>query len=1316
MFWMKNLKINSKLMVMVLIPMIGLLYFSITAVVTQINDLTDLGQLESKTEIVVKVSDVIHELQKEQAITANYYMDRTDIIRNNMLEQRKNSNQSIENLKLYLQKNSINEQATAYGSNLKLAIDSLNKLDSDRISFDKQTVDENTFLTSSDAAIGAFYNWMDQMKLKSSNIELTTSLSTFRSFSKSKFVLSQERAFILSIFPRNQIQSSDSLKLALLENERQLYFNSFNSNANSVWLNQYKSIVKGQVVDEVSRIRNSVLAGADGKLPSEGPNYWYHQSTDEIDLMKQAEDQYESNLISQINKKQAEALAWLIFMIIFNLLIILVSLSLLIQVWFTFQEIMAEKERQFWLKTEFARLTELSLGMTDVEQLVNMLISEISKLIEVGQGVFYVKETGKNSEHIGDFLLLGSYAYKERKNISDRFRLGEGLIGQCALEKKPILLTQVPNEYIQIVSGLGEGKPLTIFVMPILFEEEVVAVIELASFKAFTPTQQNLLELLSTPLGVIINSAASRQSTEESLLEARLLAEKALLLAEEAQIQQEELRTSNEELEEQTLMLKRSEEKLKLQSEELQIINDEMAVKTKRLEIQTTDIVKQNEMIQLSKDNLELKANELELASNYKSEFLANMSHELRTPLNSLLILAKLLANNLEGNLTGDQIESAQIIYSGGLNLLTLINDILDLSKVEAGKLNVIAEEVKLQSIVHNLKYQFNVIAQDKGLQFELQIEEGIPWTLITDGQRTEQILKNFLSNAFKFTAQGTVSLKICRPLANANFINKTLTGNNTVAFIVSDTGIGIAPNKQKEIFESFQQADGSTSRRYGGTGLGLTISRELAKLLGGEIHLVSQEGVGSTFTLILPLDMENVSSIGDPSKGMASSKDIVSTQGHSSERILLEEHTGNTMLNATAETIIIPQEIKFFIADDRDDLQPHSNEKVILIVEDDKNFAKILLDLTKAKGFKCIAAEDGFSGLQLIKKYLPSAVLLDLGLPDINGLKLLDLLKHDIETRHIPVHIITGREEKQASLDKGAVGFLAKPINIADLDSVFGQIESILEEPIQHVLVIEDDISNQKAINEMLKHKKIEIHIANTGREGLEKLSIQDYDCIILDLRLPDMTGFELLAQLTKIKKTNISPIIINTGKDLTPEEYKELNHFTDSIVIKGVHSPERLLVEVSLFLHNVNKALPFEQRQGVRMLHDADETLKGRKILLVDDDLRNTFALSKVLQHYGIEVIMADNGKLALDMLDQESGIELVIMDIMMPIMDGYEAMRIIRANPLFKKLPIIALTANAMVGDREKCIEAGANDYMTKPIDIENLLSLMRVWLFN
>lgn len=567
----------------------------------------------------------------------------------------------------------------------------------------------------------------------------------------------------------------------------------------------------------------------------------------------------------------------LIFVILVNIVIFTCSIILLKQILVSLQKTQEERERQYWLKTEFARLTELTLGVTDLQKLVKMLISEISVLLEVGQGVFYVKDSSKNSEHLNDFILLGSYAHVKRKNMNLRFQLGEGLIGQCAMEKKSILLTEVPDDYIQITSGLGKRKPLTILLLPILFEEEAVAVIELASFKAFTAIQQDLLELMTTPIGVVINSAASRQRTEESLLEAELLAEKAHLLAKEAQMQQEELRLSNKELTEQTYMLKKSEEKLRIQSKELQAVNEEMEEKSKHLETQKIDIVKQNQLILLSKNDLEVKAKELEMASKYKSEFLANMSHELRTPLNSLLILAKLLANNDEGNLSADQIESAKIIYSGGLDLLTLINDILDLSKVEAGKLNIELEEVKLSDIIHNLQYQFNPFAMDKGLQFELHKDEGAPEMIISDSQRTEQVLKNFLSNAFKFTSGGKVSLRIVIPSIDTQYWNKDLKAGKTIALMVSDTGIGIPANKQKAIFEAFQQADGSSSRKYGGTGLGLTISRELAKLLGGEIQLQSLEGKGSTFTLFLPIkEYTDQSYAEEVTKTLASSKNFI--------------------------------------------------------------------------------------------------------------------------------------------------------------------------------------------------------------------------------------------------------------------------------------------------------------------------------------------------------------------------------------------------------------------------------------------------------
>jgi CheY-like chemotaxis protein/CHASE3 domain sensor protein/putative methionine-R-sulfoxide reductase with GAF domain len=970
-------------------------------------------------------------------------------------------------------------------------------------------------------------------------------------------------------------------------------------------------------------------------------------------------------------------------------------------------ELVADNEQQYWLKNQFARITGLSQGNMNLEKMVSLLISEIAKLVEAGQGVFYVKDTNKKSLQFGEFVLLGSYAYTERKNISSSFRVGQGLVGQSVFEKKPILLTNVPGDYIHIQSGLGESKPLTLLVVPIVFEEEVIAVIELASFQMFTKIQQDLLEQISAALGVIIDSVTSRQRTEQLLKESQVL-------AQELQSQQEELRISNGELEEQTTMLKRSEEKLKIQSEELQAINEEMEVKTSHLEMQKADIEKQNQLIQISKQEIEIKAKELELASKYKSEFLANMSHELRTPLNSLLILSKSLAGNAEQNLTEDQVESAKVIYSGGLDLLTLINDILDLSKVEAGKLDIQPEEIRIDSILHNLHNQFNHVAKDKGVQFLIEKEENLPQTIITDGQRTEQILKNLLSNAFKFTMSGTITLRFERPSPQIKFINSKMTADNAVALIVRDTGIGIPNHKQKAIFGAFQQADGSTSRKYGGTGLGLTISRELSKLLGGEIQLESMEGKGSSFTLYLPLDgVAQAETAMDPFSPIKLIKEAENS-------IELEAFVGHTLAAAAVDedgAIAEPYPVKVFIADDREQIQANGKEKskVALIIEDDKHFAKVLLDLSRKKGFKCMVAGDGFSGVQLAKQYIPSAVLLDLGLPDMNGLKVLDHLKYNNETRHIPVHIISGNEDSVTSLSRGAIGFLSKPISSEDMDAVFARIDDSLSERTKQILVVEDDVNNQKAIYELLKHKKIEIDRVYTGKEALEHILLQDYDCIILDLKLPDMTGFEMLEKLVEYKSSNVPPIIINTGKELTQDEYKELNRFTDSIVIKGVNSPERLLDEVSLFLHSVQKLLPPDQRQRIRMIHDSDHTLKGRKILLVDDDLRNTFALSKILKQHGLEVVMADNGKLALDKLENEAGIELVIMDIMMPIMDGYEAMKRIRGNPEHQTLPIIALTAKAMTGDREKCIEGGANDYMTKPVNTDNLLSLIRVWLF-
>ncbi|MEK8129337.1 response regulator [Paenibacillus filicis] len=979
------------------------------------------------------------------------------------------------------------------------------------------------------------------------------------------------------------------------------------------------------------------------------------------------------------------------------------------------KEARQENERQFWLKTQLARLIGLSQGVESLEKVASLLISEICQLVEAGQGVFYVRETTHGSRPV--YVMYGSYAFRDRKLLSTRIELGEGLVGQVALEGKAIQLSGVPDDYIRIGSGLGESKPRTVLVLPVLFEGRAIGVMELASFRAFTPIEEDLLDQLSSSLGVVVQSILGRQRTEELLHESQLL-------AEELQTQQEELRTANEELEEQTRMLKHSEEKQRIQSEELQAINEELEEKTNYLQLQKADIEKQNAFIQRSQQELQVKAAELEQTSRYKSEFLANMSHELRTPLNSLLILAKSLAANDDHNLTEDQIESAKVIYSGGLDLLTLINDILDLSKVEAGKLDIRMEPVRLEKLVSNLEHQFQPVARDRGLNLELSMGEGVPDSFVTDGQRAEQVLKNLLSNAFKFTHHGSVSVRIYRLDEQEGRAHDSQEGSK-LAFSVTDTGIGIPLRKQQAIFEAFQQADGSTSRKYGGTGLGLTISRELTKLLGGELQLHSEEGVGSTFTLILPLSP--AVNTGNAERRTASGAWTASSDPSDRDVFVsLPQVAASSSVTGSAAgardgeaAVEPPYRIREFIPDDRSSLEDaganQGQAKTILIVEDDPAFAKVLLDLSRKKGFLGLTAGDGFSGLQLARRYVPSAVLLDLGLPDMDGLKVLDHLKFDSDTRHIPVHIISGKDAGKASLLRGAVGFLSKPTDGEDIEAMFERIERVVNERIKQVLIIEDDTGNHKAIHALLKHKKVEIHSAYTGEEGLALIRENDYDCVILDLKLPDMSGQQLLERLVADPGIATPPMIINTGQELTQDEYKELNRFTDSIVIKGANSPERLLDEVSLFLHSVQKTLPEKQRQMIRMSLDSDETLQGRKVLLVDDDLRNTFALSKVLRQHGLDVVMADNGKLALERLESEPGIELVIMDIMMPVMDGYEAMRHIRSNPSFQHLPIIALTAKAMAGDRERCMEGGANDYMTKPIDADKLLSLIRVWLF-
>ncbi len=746
------------------------------------------------------------------------------------------------------------------------------------------------------------------------------------------------------------------------------------------------------------------------------------------------------------------------------------------------------------------------------------------------------------------------------------------------------------------------------------------------------------------------------------------------------------------ELEKREEELKVQQEELKASNEEIEASNEELEEKTSALEEQNQRIKQQAKVLEETKRLVEEKADELGRASTYKSEFLANMSHELRTPLNSLLILARGLASNEEGNLTAEQVEEARVIHNGGLELLSLINDILDLSKVEAGKISILPEDTYFSGIAKRMGEQFAPVSKEKGVAFNVQFDTALPATLHTDAQRVEQILKNLLSNAFKFTEAGSVTLDV-RVADNKDGLQRaSLTAGRAVAFAVTDTGIGISESKFKDIFEAFQQEDGSIDRHYGGTGLGLTIARKFAHLLGGEIHVQSTKSVGSTFTLYLPLDEAAWQAAQEPAAAPVAPVSTADLRG------------------------ALRSAVKVFVPDDRKAIG--SDDKVLLIIEDDREFATTLMKISRKRGYKCLVAGDGKSGLLLASDQSVTAIILDLGLPDIDGLSVLDHLKHDLKTRHIPVHIISGAEggNSTAPLQKGAIGYATKPVESHDIDGVFARIEGLLRSEVKRVLVVEDDRNTQIAIHSLLKQKNIEIVAAGTGVAALEQLKAEAFDCVILDLKLPDMSGFEWLeAAEREMGPAGSPPIVIYTARELSEDENRQLSRYTGSIIIKGASSSERLLDEVTLFLHSVESTLSHDQQAIIRMQHDPDRALQGRTVLLVDDDMRNTFALSKLLKKRGLNVVIADNGQMALEKLAQEKSVELVIMDIMMPVMDGYQAMREIRARKAWQRLPIIALTARAMPEEQERCMEAGANDYLVKPVDVERLFTLLRVWLF-
>jgi CheY-like chemotaxis protein/signal transduction histidine kinase len=878
-----------------------------------------------------------------------------------------------------------------------------------------------------------------------------------------------------------------------------------------------------------------------------------------------------------------------------------------------------------------------------------LLLTELTPLVNAHMGVIYQVENEDNPQ----LRLLSAYAGDGSNPHAQFVQFGEGLIGQCAMDKRQRLVSDIPTDTIPINSALLRVRPKNIVVLPVLFENQVKAVIELSSISSFTTSQMTFLEQLTDSIGIVLNSIEATMQTEGLLKQSQQL-------AGELQTQQKELQQTNEQLEQ----------------------------KAQQLAERNVEVERKNQEIEQARRALEEKATELSLTSKYKSEFLANMSHELRTPLNSILILGQQLTENPDGNLSAKQVEFARTIHGAGTDLLNLISDILDLSKIESGTVTVDAEEILTSSLLETVGRPFRHEADNRQLSFNINLDPNLGRSIVTDSKRLQQVLKNLLSNAFKFTAEGGVRLDVSAAVGGWSAEHPILNhAPAVIAFEVSDTGIGIPLEKQKLIFEAFQQADAGTSRKYGGTGLGLAISRELANLLGGEIHLRSTPGKGSSFVLYLPLKYSGPTV---------------------APRVATPSPYGTTpVLQVVAQERVIEQ-----LPDDRLTLEP--GDTILLIVEDDPHYARVLIDLARDKGFKVLVAARGAEALELAKQFQPAAVSLDVFLPDMLGWTVLSQLKHNPLTRHIPVQIITLDEDRQHALARGAFSFVNKPTTTEGVSAALSQIKEYAKPRRKRLLIVEDNAAEQLSIRALLDHEDIEIVTTGTGAGALSTLRDSPCDCVVLDLRLPDMSGFEVLDQIRNDDSLSNVPVVVFTGRELSVEEDAELHTMARSIVVKGVESPERLLDETSLFLHRVITELPVEKQRMLEKLNSSDEDLIGKTALLVDDDARNIFALSSVLERRGMKVLTATTGSEAVALVESSPEIAIVLMDIMMPHMDGYQTIGVIRQNPSFRRLPIIALTAKAMKGDREKCLEAGASDYLAKPVNTEQLLLAIRMWL--
>ena len=978
-------------------------------------------------------------------------------------------------------------------------------------------------------------------------------------------------------------------------------------------------------------------------------------------------------------------------------------------------------ESQNWVNTGMTSVAEQLRSDLSLGELSRLTVSCLARYTEAQAAALFVFD----EEH--QYLsLMASFAYELRKGISNRFALGEGLVGQAALEKQLISVTNLPADYSRIASATGDTLPRNVLVMPLVHENQIKGVLELSRVTEFDPVALDLLRRAADAIAVGLHVAQSAEHTR--VLLAQTLQQAQTLKENEAnlQTQQEELQQTNEVLEEQAQALRESETNLQTQQEELQQTNEvleeqaqalresETNLKAQQEELRQTNEVLEIQKLEVNEKNIALKQAQTELqqesedlaaASKYKSEFLSNMSHELRTPLNSMLILSRTLADNRDGNLSAKQVESARIMHQSGDDLLGIINDILDLSKIEAGYETAVLGELELSELAEQLSALYSIVAEDKGVSFNLHHDPALPAFIISDRQRVGQILRNLLSNAFKFTHQGGVTLTLAP--ARGLIIHphsRLANAGEIISLSVSDTGIGIALEKQKQIWEAFQQADGSTSREFGGTGLGLTISRELAKLLGGELRVQSELGKGSTFTLYLPVDGP---------REVADAADARQAAQKTPAPVAVAEVSRPVQRAPAAKPAARVKEIPIIhIADDRDGL---TGEAPILIVEDDPGFAKILGDICHEKGFKYIACPTAEEALEWLALQTPQAVLLDMQLPKRDGWSVLSHIKENPSTLHIPVYVMSAGDHNSQVMQHGALGFMQKPVSPQQLQAAFDALDKVRDKHPKEILLIEDDQALSHSVHALLESADVTIHEANTGAEALARMAKIAIDLIVLDLGLPDMSGFEVLEQAQKLLGAQMPPVIVFTGRDLTRTEHAQLNRHSASVILKSVRSDERLVEEVALFLHRRASNLPERARKMMASIHDREALFAGKKVLLVDDDLRNIFALSGLLEERGLTVFTAKNGEEALDFLAENTGIDILLTDVMMPGMDGYELIQRVRAQEKYARLPILALTAKVMKADRERCMEVGASDYLSKPVNVDRLLSTMRVWLY-